>query len=197
MQTPLELSFNNLDPSPAAETKIRERVARLDRLFPNIVSCHVAVDSDHRSEGRGRSKAVAYDVRIEVRVPGTELAVSRKPGNRHAHTDIYVAVRDSFDAMERQLKSYADRLHRDVKTHSEPLQGKVARLFRDEGYGFIATTDGREVYFHCNSVIEEGFFGLDIGSPVQLSVIDGESAEGTQATTVRMIRPQQLRQQPQ
>lgn len=197
MQTPLELSFNNLDPSPAVETKIRERVDRLDRLFPNVISCHVAVDSYHRSEGRGRSKAVAYDVRIDMRLPGVELAVSRKPGNRHAHTDIYVAVRDSFDAMERQVKSHVDKLNREVKTHPEPLQGKVARLFRDEGYGFIATTDGREIYFHRNSVIDEGFFGLDVGSPVQLSVIDGESAEGTQATTVRAIRPQQLRQQPQ
>lgn len=196
MQTPLELSFNGLDASPAVETRIRERVARLDRLFPGITSCHVAVDSHHRSEGGGRSKAVAYDVRIELRVPGTELAVSRKPGNRHAHTDIHVAVRDSFDAMERQLKAYADRLHREVKTHPEPLQGKVARLFRDQGYGFIATTDGREVYFHRNSVIDEGFFGLDVGSPVQLSVVDGESPQGTQATTVRPIRPRQLRQQP-
>ena len=196
MQSPLELSFNNLDPSPAVETRIRERVARLDRLFPKITTCHVAVDSNRRAEGHGHSRAVAYDVRIELHVPGAELAVSRRPGNRHKHSDIYVAVRDSFDAMERQLKSYADRLHRDVKSHAEPLQGKVARLFRDDGYGFIATTDGREVYFHRNSVIDEGFFGLDVGSPVQLSVIDGESAEGTQATAVRPIRPQQLRQQP-
>lgn len=196
MQTPLELSFNNLDPSEAVEQRVRERADRLERRFGGITSCHVWIDTYHRSQAKTHGKPVEYDVRIEVRVPGTELAVSRKPGDRRAHTDIMVAVRDSFDAMERQLRDYASRLQGEVKSHPTPLQGKVGRVFPDEGYGFIQTTDGREIYFHRNSVIEDGFDGLESGTPVELSVIDGESPEGPQATTVRAIRPQQLLRQP-
>jgi hypothetical protein len=46
------------------------------------------------------SSAVEADVRKRV----AKLAVSSRPGNVEAHEDVHVAVRDAFDAMERQLK---------------------------------------------------------------------------------------------
>jgi cold shock CspA family protein/ribosome-associated translation inhibitor RaiA len=196
MQTPLELNFANIAPSPAVEARVRMRVERLDRLFDGITSCHVWIEATHLSQapGRARAKTVAYDVRIELRVPGTELAVSRKPGDERAHTDIMIAVRDSFNAMERQLKDYVRRLHREVKTHAMPVQGKVLRLFPE--HGFVATSDGQELYFHANAVAQGAFESLEVGTPVELTTVDGESAQGPQATTVTPIRPQQLRAQP-
>lgn len=196
VQTPLELSFNNMDASDAAKSMVEARAARLDERFDGITSCHVWVDAEQRSATGSTARNVTYDVRIELRVPGTELAVNSKPGNIRAHTDLRIAIRDSFDAMERQLAGYAEKLRREVKAHDAPLQGKVVRLFPAQGYGFVATTDGREVYFHRNSVTEDGFASLDAGTPVQLTVIDGESPEGPQATTVRPIRPRQLERQP-
>jgi cold shock CspA family protein len=82
-----------------------------------------------------------------------------------------------------------------VKHHEEPIQGRVVRLFPD--HGFVATTDGREIYFHANAVLGAGGFdALEEGTPVEISIIEGESPHGPQATAVTPIRPQQLRAQP-
>lgn len=116
MQTPLEIAFVDTAPSPAAEARIRERVKRLERHFDGITSCHVYVAAPHQHQRKGN----LFEIRIEVRVPGAELAVADKPGDIHAHEDIYVAIRDSFDAMERQLEAWKQRIHGDVKRHTLP-----------------------------------------------------------------------------
>jgi hypothetical protein len=144
-------------PSEAVETRIRSRVQKPERYFERTTSCHVWVDAVHASQapGRQRGRRVSYEIRIELRVLGTELAVSRKPGDVNAHKNIMVAIaiRDSFDAMERQLKEYVARLRGGVKSHVEPLQGRITRLFPEQGYGFVATIDGQEIYFHEHSVV--------------------------------------------
>jgi len=198
METPLELSFNNFTPSDAVEARIRKRVQKLERYFERITSCHVWVDAIHASQapGRSRGRLVSYAVRIELRVPGSDLAISRKPGDINAHKNIMVAIRDSFDAMERRLKEYVSKLRGVVKSHPEPLQGKITRLFPEQGYGFVATTDGQEIYFHEHSVIDVDFAALAVGMPVELSTAEGESPDGPQATTLRPIRAQQLARQP-
>jgi ribosomal subunit interface protein len=113
MQTPLEIAFVDTATSPAAEARIRERVTRLERHFGSITSCHVFVAAPHQHHRKGNH----FEVRIELRVPGAELAVSNKPGDVNAHEDVYVAIRDSFDAMERQLEEWKRRLRGEVKLH--------------------------------------------------------------------------------
>lgn len=185
MDVPLELSFNNMEPSDFVESRIRERVDRLERRYSHINSCRIAVEVPHRPHVHDNT----YHVRIEVGVPGTELVVSRDPGDVNAHKDIYVAIRDAFDAMERQLEEFGRKQRRDVKHHDLPLQGRILRLFAD--HGFIATTDGREIYFHRNSVVEGRFEDLKADTPVELVLVHGESPVGPQATTVKPIRPMQ------
>ncbi len=116
MQTPLEISFVDIARSPAAETRIRERVTRLEHRFDGITSCHVYVASPHQHQRKGN----LFEVRIEVRVPGAELAVADRPGNINAHEDVYVAIRDAFDAMERQLEEWKQRIRGEVKRHTLP-----------------------------------------------------------------------------
>lgn len=106
MQTPLEIHFTNMERSDSAEASVRERVERLGQFFDGITSCHVFVDASHRRQRKGN----LYEVRIEVRVPGTELAVNNKPGDVNAHEDLHVAIRDSFNAMERQLQKWKQQL---------------------------------------------------------------------------------------
>jgi cold shock CspA family protein len=98
-----------------------------------------------------------------------------------------VAVRDAFDAARRRLQDRARRLEGRVKAHDVPLHGKVVRLFPYEGYGFVAASDGREIYFHKNSVIKKSFEKLVEGSEVRLVVAEKESAEGPQASTVEFV----------
>jgi ribosomal subunit interface protein len=183
MQTPVELVFDDVEAPPVVEQRVRERVRRLERFCDGITSCHVALSTPHRHQRKGRH----WSVRIEVRVPGTELVTSREPGDVEAHEDLLVAIRDAFDAMERQLEAWHAKARGEVKTHVPPPQGRIQELDRQRGFGQIAMTDGRLVYFHRNSVVEPDFDTLQPGDPVEVVVRAKESDVGPQASTVRRI----------
>lgn len=183
METPVEIAFRNMDPSEFVETRVRERVDRLEKYYGRITSCHVQIEAPHQHHRKGNH----YEIHIEVRVPGTELAVNHKPGNVHAHEDIYVAIRDAFNAMERQLKKWKAKADGEVKVHEAPLSGRIEELHPDRDFGQIAMTDGRLVYFHRNSVVGNGFDDLSVGEAVELVVDTEDSDKGPQASTVRPI----------
>jgi ribosomal subunit interface protein len=183
MDIPLQVSFRNMDHSDAVEAQVRERAAKLENFFRRITSCRVVVEAPERRHRKGK----LYHVRIELAVPGRELIVSRHPSQKHAHEDVYVAIRDAFDAARRQLEDHARKLAGKVKSHEVPLHGRIARLFPYEGYGFIETSDGREIYFHKNSVLRQRFDHLEIGHEVRLVMAEGESPKGPQASTVDPI----------
>ena len=183
MDIPLQISFRNMDRSAAVEAKIRDRANKLEKFFGRITSCRVVVEAPERHHHKGK----LYHVRIELGMPGKALVVSRYPEDEHAHEDVYVAIRDAFDAVRRQLEDHARKRGGRVKVHETPLHGKVVRIFPYEGYGFIESSDGREIYFHKNSVLARGFDRLEVGQEVRLVVAEGESAQGPQATTVDPI----------
>jgi ribosomal subunit interface protein len=185
MQTPLELTFRNMEPSDFVARQVHAKVKKLERFYGRITSCHVFIDAPHRHQRKGKH----YAVRIEVRVPGSELVVNDKPGDVNAHEDLKVAVRDAFDAMERQLKRWKARASGEVKAHEGPLQGRIVEIDHDKGFGHIAASDGRLVYFHRNSVVEGRFSALAAGDPVELVAQSEESPIGPQASTVRPIGP--------
>ena len=183
MDLPAEISFKNMDRSEAVEARVRERVDKLKRHFERIDFCRVVVEAPHRRHYKGK----AYHVRVVVGVPGQDVVISRDPGNNNAHVDVYVAVRDAFDAAERRLEDFARRLRGDVKVHETPPHGQVARLFPDEGYGFVRTADGLDVYFHRNAVVGNGFDKLEVGAEVRLEIDEEEGEKGPQASTVHVI----------
>lgn len=183
MDVPLELSFRNMDPSDAVETRVRERVDKLETFFGRINSCRVVVEAPHRSRRKGK----IYHVRIEIGVPGRTLVVDRDPGKHHAHEDVYVAVRDAFDAARRQLEDHSRKVSGKIKTHEVPTHGAVSILNGLQGYGIVTLSDGQEIYFHRNSVVNDGFAQLNVGDQVRLVVAEGESEKGPQASTVTPI----------
>ncbi|MBI1820524.1 MAG: HPF/RaiA family ribosome-associated protein [Nitrospirae bacterium] len=177
MKIPLQITVHNLSLSEAAEIDIREKAANLDSLYPNITGCRVVVDAPHRHQQKG----VLYNVRIDLTVPGKEFIIRRE-----AHEDVYVSIRDAFDAARRQLEEFDRRQRGVVKTHGEVLPvAQVIRLFPEKGYGFIETHDGREVYFHRNSVSNGNFEHLKVGSDVRFVEELGE--KGPQASTVQVL----------
>lgn len=113
MQKPLEITFHNLEPSAAIEENIRRRAAKLDRLFASLQSCRVVVEAPHKHQYKGKP----YQVRIEIGVPDRDIVVSRAPAEDTSHQDVYVAVRDAFDAATRQLEVYAAKRRGQVKSH--------------------------------------------------------------------------------
>ena len=104
MELPLQISFRGMEASPAVEAKIRERVDKLAQQDPGIVSCRVVVEEPHRHHHQGR----LFHVRVDLTLPGAELVVNREPGEHHAHEDVFVAVRDAFDAMRRQVQDHPE-----------------------------------------------------------------------------------------
>jgi cold shock CspA family protein len=76
-------------------------------------------------------------------------------------------------------------MQRKTKTHELTPVARVVRLFPEAGYGFIKTPEGRELYFHRNSVISPGFNHLEVGTEVRFDEEMGE--KGPQATTVKVI----------
>lgn len=181
MQLPLRVTFKNMDPSPAIEQHVRDKSAKLERFFDRITGCHVTIEAPHRHQHKGR----LYEVRIDLTVPGREIAVTQSGQMDHRHEDVRVAVADAFRAAARQLEDHARKGRGAVKVHATPLHGRVVKLLPD--YGFIETSDGQEVYFHGNSVTDGGFGQLGIGDEVRLVVAEKESAEGPQATTVTPV----------
>lgn len=181
MQVPLQISFRNMEGSDAMRTNIAERADRLHRVYDRITSCRVMVEAHHRRHLNGN----LYHVRIDLTVPGQELVASREPHEHHSHTDAYVAIRDAFDAARRQLESYARQIRGDVKSHDTPPHGNVSQLFPDQGYGWIASADGRVIYFHRNSVLNADFDRLTVGTEVSFAEDRGDL--GPQASTVRVV----------
>ena len=105
MNLPLQITFHGVTPSAAVAEKIRGRAGRLTRYCESIISCRVAVEAPHRHHEHGNH----FKVRIEVLVPGEKLVVGHDADKRDAHADVYVAVRDAFDCVCRQLEAYTTR----------------------------------------------------------------------------------------
>src|SRR4030042_359263 len=90
MQIPVEITLRDIPHSEAVETRIREKIEKLDRFHERVMSCRVTVESPQQRKHQGK----LYSVHIDMKVPGGgELVV-----NRMQDEDIYVAIRDAFDA---------------------------------------------------------------------------------------------------
>lgn len=177
MQTPPQITFHGMDSSPAVEARIRESIDRLEHLFDRIISCRVVVDAPHRHGHKGK----LYRVKVLIGVPGHDIEVGHSGPLNHAHEDVYVAIRDAFNAAGRRLEDHTRKKRGDVKTHEPQPLATVARLFPD--HGFAVDAEGNEVYFHRNAVVGD-FEKLEAGDEVRLVVAYNESASGPQASTV-------------
>ncbi|MBA1147926.1 HPF/RaiA family ribosome-associated protein [Ectothiorhodospiraceae bacterium WFHF3C12] len=181
MQIPVQVTFRNMDSSPAVEDRVRSLAEKLERYYDNITSCRVVVETHHQHHHKGN----LHHARIDVTVPGGELVVGREPGGHHAHEDVHVAVRDAFDAMRRQLEDFARKQRGKVKHHEVPPHGRVREVFPDEGYGVIETPDGREIRFWRNSVVEADISRLSPGDEVRFT--ESENEDGPVASTVHVV----------
>lgn len=182
IQIPLELTFRGFEPPPRMEAKIRQKADRLERFYDRITGCRVAVEKPHEHADSGNP----YRVRIDITVPpGHEIVARKEPGDQDFHEDLETVLNSAFQAAERQLKELKRRQRREVKTHAEPI-GFVVRLFKEQGYGFIEAEQGsREIYFHRNSVVGNGWDRLTVGTQVRVVAAMGE--EGPQASTVKIL----------
>lgn len=180
---PLQIAFRNIEPSAAVEAKIRENAGRLSRFHQRITSCRVVVSAPEKRHHRER----LYVVRINIAVPGGTIWINRGSPRNAAHTDVYVAIRDAFAAAVRKIEDHVRRQEGSVKRHEVEPHGVVSLVNSDDGYGFIETAAGDEIYFHRTSVVNDAFGRLKTGSKVRFVLGTKSRGSSPQASTVRVV----------
>ncbi len=206
MKSELQITYRNMKPSTEVEKWIRAEVAKLDTLYSRVMGCRVAVEVPHRHHKKGSP----YHLRIDLTVPHGEIVVKREPSlnarARHLgegktkkrsevkvpHRELRQAINDAFKAAGRRLQDYARRQRGDIKSTTLLPEGRVSKILPQEGYGFLTSYDGREIYFHKNSVLGRAFPRLQVGTTVRFVEEAGE--KGPQASTVRVVPKQRMQQ---
>jgi ribosomal subunit interface protein len=178
MRIPLQVTFRNMPHSDAIEAKIIEKSAKLEKFYDRIMGCRVVVEETQRRRHQGN----LYSVRVDITVPGKELAVSRQENE-----DAYVAVRDAFDTTGRLLEEHGRQQRGVVKSHAETPVGRIVRIFPESDFGFIKTPDDREIYFHRNSVLDDVDF-KDLKFGTEVTFVEEQGNEGPQAARVALSR---------
>jgi ribosome-associated translation inhibitor RaiA len=116
MEMPVEITFRDMDPSPAIEARIREEAEKLSKFDGRLGGCRVRVEAPHRRHHKGK----VYHVTVEVEAPRNTLVVSRDRELDHSHEDVYVAIRDAFHAARRRVQEDARRRRGAVKAAVKP-----------------------------------------------------------------------------
>lgn len=112
MELPLQITTRGFDLTAAIEDAVRKRMDKLEHRGPGrIIGCRVVIERPHAHHHKGS----AFDVRIDLTVPGAELVVTHEP-----HEDLYVALRDAFEAAGRQLDDHFDRIRERARHNHRP-----------------------------------------------------------------------------
>jgi cold shock CspA family protein/ribosome-associated translation inhibitor RaiA len=188
MEAPVELEFQDMVAKPETRESITAHVKRLEQRYGRITACRVVI----KGPGNRHQTGGQYDVNIRLALPdGREVNVGRTPKADERHADLSFAINDAFKRARRRLQDHARRMEGMVKSHEPQSIGTVVRFDPEGGFGFLRSNDGREVYFHRNSVIDGRFADLAIGTRVVF--VDEIGEKGPQATTVRLLGKHGLR----
>lgn len=177
---PLKITFRDIPPSEALETYIRARAAKLEQFHQRITSCQVTLEMAHQRSGH------PFHIGIDLVLPGGEVVAGHARDADPELRDAHAAIDHAFDQAGRRLQDQLRRQRGDVKPHEDAYQdAQVSKLWGYEGYGFLTTAEGDEVYFHKNSVLHHAFGKMKIGSHVRF--VEEMGDKGPQASTVVLV----------
>jgi cold shock CspA family protein len=181
MDWPTQITFRNVPRFEEIESVVRREAAKLGRYSRRIIGCRVAIERPQRFQRQGNT----YRVRLAVSAASPRpIIVTREPRDSDMHDDLRTIVIGAFKAARRQLQSVVEHQRGDDKPPRES-RALVVRLFAEQGYGFLKTPDGQELYFHRNSVLHDDFERLAVGTEVRFDESEGD--EGPQASTVQIV----------
>jgi len=199
VKSELQVTFRNMEPSPEIEEWIRAEADKLDTLYTQLMGCRVMIELPHRHHKKG----IPFHIRVDLTVPQGEIVVKHEPSLSSRarqlrenqirkqgevnipHKDLQRAITDAFKVAGRRLQDYARRQRGDIKSHVSLPKARVSEILPRAGYGFLTSDDGREIYFHKNSVLGRAFPRLKVGTTVRFAEEQGE--KGPQASTVHII----------
>ncbi len=182
METPVHIDFQGMKAVDTLREGIAAHVAKLEARFGRLTACRVVL----KAPGEHHQTGGLYEINIRLALPnGREINIARTATADERHSDVSFAVNDAFKRARRRLQDHARRMQGQIKTHEGQPIGTVVKLDATDGFGFLATGDGRDIYFHKNSVLNDAFAQLKIGTRVSFSEETGE--KGPQASTVRIL----------
>lgn len=188
METPLEIDFQGMDAKAELRSAIAKHVAQLEERCGRITAGRVVLKAPgghHRTGG-------LFDINIRLALPdGREVNIDRTPQNDERYSDLDFALNDAFKRARRQLQDHTRRMQGEVKLHEGEPIGTVSELDPLGEFGFLETADGREIYFHKNSVLNNSYAELSVGTRVTFAEEMGE--KGPQASTVKLMGKHKLR----
>jgi ribosome-associated translation inhibitor RaiA len=121
MQIPLQISFENAEPSEAVRAAIGHEVERLEKYQHHITGCRVAVVAPSTKHRHG----AVYRINIWVTIPPHEnIVVSHQPSDDRGHVHVEVAIKHAFAAARRQIEALAQRASGKVKLHFRKPQNR-------------------------------------------------------------------------
>jgi ribosomal subunit interface protein len=123
MKLPVQIVFRDMPSSPWLQDLIERRVEKLEQFAPDLMSCHVAIETTGNHHRQGH----IYQVRIDLRLTGEELFA----GDHHGDEDVAIAVRDAFDAISRRVEAHVQR-RRDEVRRVRRERGTRAGVMPDE-----------------------------------------------------------------
>jgi len=131
-----------------------------------------------------------YEVNIRLALPnGREVNVGRTATADELHSDLTFAINDAFKrARAARSRSQAPGCGEAAQRPAD-RNGHAARSSGE--FGFLESGDGREIYFHRNSVLDGGLSRLAVGSRATFAEEAGE--KGPQASTVKLLGKHGLR----
>jgi hypothetical protein len=112
---PVQITFRHMESSLAVETRVRELANHLGVFSDRILGCRVVVDSPHRHHHQGK----VFNVKVQLTLPGEDVVVDMERPDRDGHEDVYVVLRDAFDAAKRQLQARMASLRNEPKLHEK------------------------------------------------------------------------------
>jgi cold shock CspA family protein len=182
MQTPVQIDFQGIDVSRTIRESIEKHVAELEQRCGRVTACRVVL----KGPGEHHRTGGLYEVNIRLALPDRrEVNIARTPKADERHADLTFAINDAFKRARRRLQDQVRRLQGQVKHHEEQPIGTVIRLDEAGEFGFLEAADGHEVYFHRNSVLNDGFKNLAAGTRVIFAEEPGD--KGPQASTVKLL----------
>src|SRR6516165_10099377 len=188
METPIQIDFQGMAANASVRDSIIKHVSQLEDRFGRITAGRVVVKgpSGHHRKGG------LYEINVRLALPeGREVIVDHTEQNDERYSDLNFSINDTFKRARRQLQDQVRKLGGQVRHHEGAPVGTVVELDPFSEFGFIETDDGREIYFHRNSVLGGEFPRLAVNSRVTYSEETGE--KGPQASTVKLIGKHKLR----
>jgi cold shock CspA family protein/ribosome-associated translation inhibitor RaiA len=190
MQTPVEIDFQGTQANEQLRTCVTKNISTLEQRFGRITACRVVIrgpSERHRNGG-------AFDITIRLSLPqGREVDIGRseKAQADNRLLDPMVAVNDAFKRARRRLQDHARRMQGNVKAHDGPPVATVTRFDEAAGFGFLETPDGREVYFHKNSILDNG--AREVVPGTRVTFFEEMGDKGPQASTVKVLGKHAMR----